>query len=165
MDCIDCHNRPSHSYETPGKAVDRALDEGLIDRTLPYAKKAALEAVQQDYATTAESEREIPRRFSAFYEKNHPEIFATRRQDIERSGKGALAVYSRNVFPEMRVKWGTYFNNIGHVDFDGCFRCHDWRESKPAGRSITQDCDTCHKTLAQEEANPKVLADLGLSGK
>jgi DNA-directed RNA polymerase subunit N (RpoN/RPB10) len=63
----------------------------------------------------------------------------------------------------MRVKWRTYFNNIGHMDFDGCFRCHDERPSKPAGRTITQDCDTCHKTLAQDEESPKILADLGLA--
>jgi len=163
MDCMDCHNRPSHSFETPEKAVNRAIDEGLIDRTLPFAKKAALEAVQQDYASTAESEREIPARFRAFYEKNYPDIYSRRRDDIERSARGALAVYGRNVFPEMRVKWRTYFHNIGHMDFDGCFRCHDERPSKPAGRTITQDCDTCHKTLAQDEESPKILADLGLA--
>ncbi len=165
MDCMDCHNRPSHSFELPEKALNRALDEGLIDRTLLYAKKTALEAIQQDYASTAESEREIPARFRAFYEKNYPDLFAKRREDIERSARGALAVYSRNVFPEMKVKWGTYFNNIGHTDFDGCFRCHDWRESKPAGRAITQDCDACHKTLAQDEVSPKVLSDLGLAAR
>jgi len=163
MDCMDCHNRPSHSFETPEKAVNRAIDEGLIDRTLPFAKKAALEVVQQDYASTAESEREIPARFRAFYEKNYPAIYTQRKADIERSARGALAVYSRNVFPEMRVKWRTYFNNIGHMDFDGCFRCHDERPSEPAGRTITQDCDTCHKTLAQDEESPKILADLGLA--
>lgn len=165
MDCMDCHNRPSHSYETPEKAVNRALDEGLIDRTLPFAKKTALEVIQQDYATTAESEREIPARFAAFYEKNYAQIYAARRRDVERSARGALAVFSRNVFPEMRVKWRTYVNNIGHMDFDGCFRCHDERGSKPEGRTITQDCDTCHKTLAQDETSPKILSDLGLSGK
>lgn len=165
MDCMDCHNRPSHSFETPEKAVNRALDEGLIDRTLPYAKKTALDGIQQNYATTADSEREIPARFVAFYEKNYPEIFASRRHDVERSARGALAVFSRNVFPEMRVNWKTYVNNIGHMDFDGCFRCHDERSSKPEGRTITQDCDTCHKTLAQDEESPKVLADLGLSAK
>lgn len=163
MDCMDCHNRPSHSFELPDKAVNRAIDEGLIDRSLPFAKKAALEAIQQDYSTTAESEREIPARFRAFYEKNYPQIFSGKREAVERSARGVLAVYSRNVFPEMKVKWGTYFNNIGHTDFDGCFRCHDWRESSPPGRSITQDCDACHKTLAQEEEAPKILADLGLA--
>ncbi|GIU76416.1 MAG: cytochrome c [Bryobacteraceae bacterium] len=163
MDCMDCHNRPSHSFELPEKAVNRAIDEGLIDRTLPFAKKVALEVIQHDYATTAESERGIPARFRAYYEKNYPEIFSSRRQDVERSARGALSIYSRNVFPEMRVKWGTYFNNLGHTDFDGCFRCHDWRESTPAGRTISQDCDTCHKTLAQDEESPKILADLGLT--
>jgi hypothetical protein len=68
----------------------------------------------------------------------------------------------RNVFPDMKVSWGTYPNNLGHQDFPGCFRCHDGSHSAADGRSIPNDCDTCHKVLAMEEQNPKVLADIGL---
>jgi cytochrome c2 len=71
-------------------------------------------------------------------------------------------IYLRNVFPEMKIQWGTYPNNIGHEDFLGCFRCHDGEHKASDGRVITQDCDACHSILAQDEANPKILADLGL---
>jgi hypothetical protein len=73
-----------------------------------------------------------------------------------------LAVYDRNIFPEMKVTWGTYPNNIGHTDFPGCFRCHDGNHTAQDGRSITQDCNACHNLLAMDEANPKVLTDLGI---
>jgi hypothetical protein len=72
------------------------------------------------------------------------------------------AVYLRNVFPAMNVGWGTYPNNLGHTDFPGCFRCHDGSHATADGRSIPNDCDTCHSMLAMEEANPKILTDLGL---
>jgi len=125
-------------------------------------RKTALEILNQKYATTADYERDIPARFRAYYDKNYPELAKTRKADIERSAKGLTTIFSRNVFPEMNVQWGMYPNNLGHTDFDGCFRCHDERPSTQGGRTIPMDCDTCHKTLAQEEESPKVLADLGL---
>ena len=163
MDCMDCHNRPSHSFELPNRAIDHALSEGRIDRTLPFVKKTAMEIIQADYATTEDSEREIPARFAAFYQKNYPEVYSARKDAIDRSAQALLGAFSRNVFPEMRVKWGTYPNNIGHTDFTGCFRCHDERPSNIAGRTLTQDCDTCHGLLAMEEESPKVLVDLGMA--
>jgi hypothetical protein len=54
-------------------------------------------------------------------------------------------VYRRNVFPEMNVQFGTYPNNVGHMDFPGCFRCHDENHATKDGKKIAQDCDTCHK--------------------
>jgi hypothetical protein len=162
MDCMDCHNRPSHTYEVAGRAVNRALAAGDLDATLPYARKAVMDVIGQTYATTADSEREIPLRLTAYYEKNYPQVAATRRAVVERQGRAALSVYSRSIFPEMKVTWGAYPNNLGHTDFDGCFRCHDERASSPAGRTIPQDCETCHKTLAQDEAAPKILSELGL---
>jgi hypothetical protein len=163
MDCMDCHNRPSHTYELPERALNRALASGEVDLSLPFVRKVALETIKRPYKTTEESEREIPARFAAYYEKNYPAVFAAKMDSIMRAGKTVLAVFEKNVFPEMKVTWGAYANNVGHTDFDGCFRCHDERASAPAGRTISSDCDTCHKTLAQDEESPKILADLGLT--
>ena len=44
----------------------------------------------------------------------------------------------------MKVGWGTYPNNIGHVAFPGCFRCHDEIHKTTDGTAIQQDCQTCH---------------------
>jgi hypothetical protein len=71
-------------------------------------------------------------------------------------------VFQRNIFPEMKVTWGAYPNNLGHNDFPGCFRCHDDQHAAEEGRKITQDCNTCHNLLAMEEAAPKILSELGL---
>jgi len=68
----------------------------------------------------------------------------------------------RNVFPEMNVTWGTYLNDLGHMDFPGCFRCHDGSHVAADGQTIPNDCDTCHHLLAVGERDPKILSDLGL---
>jgi len=44
----------------------------------------------------------------------------------------------------MKVSWGSYANNIGHMDFPGCFRCHDDSHKAKDGTTISQDCSTCH---------------------
>ena len=44
---------------------------------------------------------------------------------IRRAVAATQEAWATNVFPAMRVTWGTYPNHIGHVDTPGCFRCHD----------------------------------------
>jgi hypothetical protein len=44
----------------------------------------------------------------------------------------------------MNVTWGTYPNQLGHVDAPGCFRCHDDEHKAADGSVIRQDCELCH---------------------
>ena len=165
MDCMDCHNRPSHAYELPERAIDRVMDTGAIDPSLPFAKKQGLEILKANYTTDEDAAAKIPAAFENFYRTKHPDIYTAKRAAIERGGKALLSAFERNVFPAMNVKWGSYPNNLGHNDFPGCFRCHDDSHASIADKKITmsQDCNLCHNLLAMDEANPKVLADLGLT--
>ena len=162
MDCMDCHTRPSHAFELPERAVDRALARGELDASLPYVRKQAVAILKVAYRTSAEAERAIPDSFIAFYREKYPQLYAASKARVDESAREVLALYSRNVFPEMHIQWGTYPNNIGHTDFEGCFRCHDERKSADGKYSIPQDCSTCHSVLAMDEENPKVLSELGL---
>jgi formate-dependent nitrite reductase cytochrome c552 subunit len=163
MDCIDCHNRPTHAYQLPDRAVDLKLADGSISPALPFAKKTAVALLKAAYASRAEAEARIPAAFAAFYREKYPAVSTAARSDVERSAQGVLAVYQRNIFPEMNVTWGTYPNNIGHTDSPGCFRCHDDSHVAAGGAKVTQDCGACHNMLAMDEAQPKVLVDLGLT--
>ena len=162
MDCVDCHNRPTHTFELPDRAVDRAFTEGLLSRDLPFLKKKAVELLKADYPDRAPAARRISDGIMEFYRTEHPSAYANHRALVEAAAAQLVAIYERNVFPDMKVTWGTHPNNIGHEDFLGCFRCHDENHKASDGKTITQDCDACHTILAAEESNPKVLADLGL---
>ena len=81
---------------------------------------------------------------------------------MDQAGKGLFTIYSQNVFPFMKVSWGTHPNHIGHMSYPGCFRCHDGSHTAKDGTAIPQDCSTCHNLLAVDESKPKVLADLGI---
>ncbi len=145
MDCIDCHNRPSHPMAaTAERAVDAALATGEIPKTLPFVRREAVRAVKASYPSQEAAAESIAAALREFYRTQHQAVYMAQRQDVERAVAAAERVYRRNVFPEMKVQFGTYLNNIGHMDSPGCFRCHDDSHKTRDGKAIGQECDTCH---------------------
>ncbi len=162
MDCVDCHNSPTHAFQLPERAVDRAITERRISAQLPFVKKKAVELLRTDYPDRATATQRIPSALVEYYRAGYPDVYRDHRALVETAAEQVKRIYLCNVFPEMKVTWGTYIDNIGHEDFLGCFRCHDGNHTSADGRVITQDCNACHSILAMEETNPAILADLGL---
>jgi hypothetical protein len=162
MDCIDCHNRPTHAFELPERGLDRVLSNGEASPALPFLKKKGLELLKANYSSREEALRKIPEGIESFYRDHHPQIYRDKADEVRRSARAVASIYERNVFPDMKLGWGTYINNIGHTDFTGCFRCHDDEHTSAGGKTISQDCSTCHEMLATDEQSPKILTDLGL---
>jgi hypothetical protein len=163
MECVDCHNRPTHTFDLAERAMDKALALGDIPVTLPFIKKKGVELLKTDYRSSKEAADKLPEALVSFYQTSFPDLYRQRAQDIRQTGQAVLAIYNRNVFPDLKVTWGTYPNNLGHTDFPGCFRCHDASHTTADGSTITQDCTACHETLAVEEASPEILKTLGLA--
>ena len=162
MDCIDCHNRAAHTFLTPEDALNRAMAEGGVSPDLPWVHKEGLELLKATYASEAEARAKIPEQLAEFYRTQHPEVLPAKAALVNSAGDELVTIYSQNVFPFMKVTWGTHPNHIGHMSYPGCFRCHDGDHAAKDGASIPQDCATCHNLLAVDEAKPKVLADLGI---
>jgi nitrate/TMAO reductase-like tetraheme cytochrome c subunit len=166
MQCVDCHNRPTHSFRLADPALDRALALGEVPATLPFIKKQGLAVLRASYKGSREAAQQIPAAIETYYRRNYPELYAHRKSDVAKAAQGILDVYDRNVFPESGVTWGTYPNNLGHIDSPGCFRCHDGSHTTADGKhSITQDCGACHQLLAMQESSPDILKTLGLWDK
>jgi hypothetical protein len=163
MQCVDCHNRPTHTFELPERAMDKAMERGDIPVTLPFIKKKGVELLKTNYNTRTEASENIPKALVSFYRQNYSELHGKRSQDIDQAAQAIVAIYERNVFPDLKVSWGTYPNNLGHTDSPGCFRCHDGAHTAADGKAITQDCSTCHEALATDEASPQVLRTLGIA--
>jgi nitrate/TMAO reductase-like tetraheme cytochrome c subunit len=162
MDCIDCHNRASHTFMTAEEALNRAMAEGAVSPDLPWVHKKGLELLKGNYSSEEEARARIPQQLEAFYRGEHPEVMATKAALVKAAGEQLATLYNQNVFPFMKVTWGTHPNHIGHMDYPGCFRCHDGDHAAKNGTSITQDCAACHNLLVVDEAKPKVLSDLGI---
>lgn len=163
MQCVDCHNRPTHTFDLPERAMDKALAFGELPIALPFIKRTGVQVLKTTYTSSQEAAEKLPAALVNFYQQNYPDIYAKRADDIRQAGRSVLAIYQRNVFPELKVSWGTYPNNLGHTDFPGCFRCHDGSHTAADGKTITQDCNTCHEPLAMDEASPEILKTLGLA--
>ena len=162
MDCIDCHNRPTHAFELPENAVDLRMSGGAISSELPYIRKKAVELLKADYPDRDTAKSRIEDGITSYYRTMYPDIYNTKRALVEQAADTVSAIYLRNIFPEMKVNWGVHPNNLGHNDFPGCFRCHDGSHTSADGQTISNDCSACHNLLAVQEENPKVLKDLGL---
>ena len=162
MDCIDCHNRTAHSFDTPEKSLNKAMLRGVVDPSLPFAHKEGLTLIKAEYASQVDGDAKIVSGFQDFYRTQHADVWKQKQSQIERSAKALSAIYDQNVFPNMKLTWGTHPNNIGHNDYPGCFRCHDGSHNTKDGKSIDNDCSSCHNLIATDEPNPKQLADLGL---
>jgi nitrate/TMAO reductase-like tetraheme cytochrome c subunit len=156
MDCLDCHNRPAHSFQLPERAVDQAIELGQISAKLPYIKREAVAALRRDYTDRDVAVREIAASLLNFYETKYPQISGDSAADIHGATVAIGEIYKQNVFPDMKVAWGTYPNNLGHMDFPGCFRCHDGNHVSSDGRVISNDCAACHDLQEVDEKNPKV---------
>ncbi len=160
MDCMDCHNRPTHTFDMPESAVNREMAAGRISPSLPFVHKVAVELLKKNYPSRLAAEAQLPEGFRAYYKANYFALYNSQRAQIEQAAASVLDIYDGNIFPEMNITWGTYPNNLGHADFPGCFRCHDGNHKSKQGREITQDCNACHSLLAMDEADPKVLHEL-----
>lgn len=161
MDCMDCHNRPSHKYLSAPNFIDNAMVSGKIPADIPFIKMAAMEALKVSYSTKDTAHMEIKKVILAYYKDEQPEAYAKNTQRINKAIPAILAEYDKNVFPFMQVEATRYLDHIGHLESDGCFRCHSDRHKTVTGEKISRNCDLCHSILAQGPTGKVQTVSLG----
>jgi hypothetical protein len=149
MDCIDCHNRPSHKYNPPDNLIDIAIHTGQADHSIPGIKAVAVEAMDVEYETETEALDGIAEQILGHYSDTAPEFLESNRGAIDRAIAGTQAAFAKNIFPEMKVRWDRYPDNLGHFIYPGCMRCHDGEHVSESGRTVTRDCKSCHVIILQ----------------
>jgi hypothetical protein len=143
MDCLDCHNRPAHAFgATPQRAVDTALGRSLVNAKIPYIRREMVRVLRASYPTQETGLQTIDRDLRMAVTVSPQAAFT--EADLRRAIAVTQGIYRDNVFPGMKVGWGTYPNHLGHTDAPGCFRCHDDSHKSSDGMAISQDCELCH---------------------
>ncbi len=161
MDCTDCHNRASHTYKSAEDEVDLALNEGRIDKTLPFIKREGLRILtEKEYPSHEEARVGILDAVVEFYRQNYPELGNS--EAVQQAGVALGNAYAWNNFPHMKVTWDVYPNHIGHQESPGCFRCHDNKHITEDGDKVGKKCSSCHKVVAKNDSDSAVLNKLGL---
>lgn len=153
MDCIDCHNRPTHIYRSPSREMDESFVSGRIDVGLPFIKKVAVDLLTKSYQTEEEAKAAIAKGIPDYYAANYPKLAPQKAAAIKQAVEEVKKIYGRNFFPKMKVSWDTYPDNIGHLYFPGCFRCHDGKHKSADGKVISKDCNLCHTVIGQKQEN------------
>jgi len=148
MDCIDCHNRPTHVYDDLEEKIDFGLHSKKLDGKIPGLREDSIAVLRKEYSSRKDAEEQLVETFLALQAKRNGDDFvAENEQSLIASGKYLLDAYLANVWPEMNVTWGTYKGHNGHrneEDGYGCFRCHDEEHVTAYGKTISQSCDLCH---------------------
>jgi hypothetical protein len=162
FDCIGCHNRAAHSFDTAEGALDKMMAQGSPNASLPFLHKEGLALLNTKYSSRDEAKARITTSLVTFYRSQYPTVWDTQLPQVQSSANTLAEIYANNIFPAMNVGWGTHPNNIGHTDSAGCFRCHDGSHTSKDGKTITNDCSVCHNLVVSNEANPKLLTDLGM---
>jgi nitrate/TMAO reductase-like tetraheme cytochrome c subunit len=165
MDCVDCHNRPAHQLDaSPKDAIERALDAKLLSAKLPFIAKVGASLLARCDAPRDEAEAFFRRELGESYRREHPEVRLA-GLELDASAKALTELYRLNVYPALKLGFGSHRNDLGHggsQGVGGCFRCHDTQhEAKLADgttKTLGQDCDSCHERIAMGE-NPAKLDD------
>ncbi len=161
MDCIDCHNRPTHVYLSPNEALDDSFTAKRIDVSLPFVKARASETLSKPYVTSDEALKTIASDLDSYYKTSHTEIYSSKRNAINSAIVEVQRIYSTYFFPEMKTDWRAHANNIGHFNAQGCFRCHNGNFASLEGKKIRNDCNICHTTLDQTSGGTRITSQTG----
>jgi nitrate/TMAO reductase-like tetraheme cytochrome c subunit len=149
MDCMDCHNRPSHEYRSPSTYINNLLAGNSKYAKIPWLKNAAMEALKIPYSTSDSAVMGIKNNIISYYKDKYPDFYKQFNKEILASIDDIYTSFSKNAFPEMKVTYSVYPRHIGHLESNGCFRCHNNRFKSETGKVISKDCNLCHTIVAQ----------------
>lgn len=149
MDCMDCHDRPSHVFRSPSYSMNLALASGSIDSDLPFVRSKGVDLLSAQYDSADSATEAIDRGLKQFYREKYPDLAKNKAASISKAVAGIQEIYRINYFPYMKVRWDTHSDNIGHLNSPGCYRCHDKLHKSKDGKTITEGCNSCHTILAQ----------------
>ncbi len=149
MDCIDCHNRPSHKYNSPPVYFDKAMITGAISKNIPFFKKVAMGILKDTYTSKDTALMTLRDSISSFYKTDYSDFYSSNKNMIDSSIVAVEQQFSQNTFPRMKVTYDHYPDHIGHLESDGCFRCHNDKFKAADGTTISRDCNLCHSIVGQ----------------
>ncbi len=159
MDCIDCHNRISHLFRSPEDSMDDAMSRGIISSDIPEIKRIGTEVLSGEHPTTEDGLQAIEE-IDSYYQENYPDFYAENQETIAQAQTEIESIFTQTVFPNMEVGWETHPRNDGHLEFPGCFRCHDGKHTSQENETIRLECNLCHSIpeIVTADTPPPVIS-------
>ena len=161
MDCVTCHNRVTHLVPMPDDQMDAAIARGFIDKTIPSIREKGIEVLSKTYSSQQEGLNGIAG-LDNYYQAYYPDFYAANPQIIKSAITYIQNIYTSSVNLDQLSDWFTHPNNIGHMDFAGCFRCHDGKHMDTKQQAIRLECNLCH-TVPVVAGPSKFVSDIEIS--
>ena len=161
MDCVTCHNRVTHLVPMPSDQMDAALSRGFIDKTIPSIREKGIEVLSKSYTSQQEGINGIAG-LDNYYQAYYPDFYSANSQTIQSAIAYIQNIYTSSVNLDQLSDWFTHPNNIGHMDFAGCFRCHDGKHMDTEQQAVRLECNLCH-TIPVVAGPSKFVADVEIS--
>ena len=154
MDCIDCHNRVSHTFYSPEEAMNLLLANKTIDPNIPNIKAKGVEVLSQKFGSDLQLADQAIVRVEQYYQQNYPEYYQQNTAAVQNAVKVLQEYYPKLHFPDQGLDWTTHPDNIGHKDWPGCFRCHDGKHfTEDRKQAIRLECNVCHSIPTVTDAD------------
>jgi hypothetical protein len=149
MDCIDCHNRPTHNFSSPPLYIDKTLLTGEVSKKIPFIKKVAMGILRDTFKDKDSALVFIHDSIINYYKDDYSKFLQNNQELLNNSISSIQKAFSQNTFPSMKVAYDVFPDHIGHLESEGCFRCHNNAFKSDDGRTITRDCNLCHTIIGQ----------------
>jgi nitrate/TMAO reductase-like tetraheme cytochrome c subunit len=149
MDCMDCHNRATHIFQSPEELIDTAFTQERIDTDLPFIKREGLKALDPPNYSLDQAITKIET-IKEFYRVSYPQIYPEKESAVDKAIDELKEIARLTTCPVMKADWNTYLDNSGHLESPGCFRCHGKLIEKTTGqtsKAIDVNCNSCHYQL------------------
>ena len=137
------------------------MAEGKLSRDLPFAKARLQELLTEDFATRQDALRLIDEAVEQYLRDfpdvpaQHPEAYANLKKFLEERQQFVADLLVRSKFETVGLSWRSFPDNLGHRDFQGCFRCHGGNHLDAEGNAISKLCTLCHNVpIVAREGKP-----------
>ena len=74
MDCIDCHEQATHTFQTAEDAIDEAMAVGSPNPDCRLCISRGWQLIQAEYGSQAEAASKITAGLNDFYRTQYPAI-------------------------------------------------------------------------------------------
>jgi hypothetical protein len=122
---------------------------GAVSKNIPFFKKVSMGILKDTFSDKDTALMKIKDGITDFYKSGYSDYYAINKEIIDNSIAAVQKAFKQNTFPKMKVTYDHYPEHIGHLESDGCFRCHNDAFKAPDGRKISKDCNLCHNIVGQ----------------
>ena len=108
-----------------------------------------MEILRDNFSDRDSALMKIEQTITSYYKTNLNDYYEKNKVLIDSSIASIQQAFVVNTFPKMKVKYDNYPEHIGHLESDGCFRCHNDVFKSADGRKISKDCNLCHSIVGE----------------